>query len=35
MGLFRPYTTLLVGVALGLFVVPKVAAKVGVSVPGM
>jgi len=35
MSLFRPYTTLAVGIALGLFVVPAITRKLGVSVPGV
>jgi hypothetical protein len=34
MAFFRPYSTLLIGVAIGVFVVPRVSAKLGVSVPG-
>lgn len=34
MGFLKPYSTLLVGIALGVFVVPKVASRVGVAIPG-
>lgn len=34
MSLFTPYKTLFIGIALGLFVVPMVARKAGVSIPG-
>jgi hypothetical protein len=34
MRIFRPYSTLAVGIALGIFVVPIVTRKLGVSVPG-
>jgi hypothetical protein len=34
MTFFKPYRTLAVGIALGLFVVPMVTRKLGVSVPG-
>lgn len=34
MSFLRPYRTLAVGIALGLFVVPMVTRKLGVSVPG-
>ncbi len=34
MSILKPYSTLLVGIALGLFVVPKLASKAGVSIPG-
>lgn len=30
----RPYSTLLIGVALGMWVLPKVLSKTGVSLPG-
>lgn len=30
----RPYSTLLLGVALGMWVLPKVLSKTGVSLPG-
>jgi hypothetical protein len=32
--ILKPYSTLLVGIALGIFIVPKLAAKAGVSIPG-
>lgn len=35
MTLLKPYRTLAVGIALGLLVVPVVARKLGVSVPGV
>lgn len=35
MSVFKPYTTLAVGIALGVFVVPKVLAKANVNLPGM
>lgn len=35
MGMLRPYSTLGIGIALGLFVVPKVLRKVNVNVPGV
>lgn len=31
---FKPYTTLGVGIVLGIFVVPVVTRKLGVSIPG-
>jgi hypothetical protein len=31
---FRPFSTLAVGIALGMFVVPKVTSRLGVAVPG-
>lgn len=34
MSIFKPYTTLAVGIALGLWVVPKLLGKAGVSLPG-
>lgn len=34
MSMLKPYSTLLVGIALGIFVVPRVLSKVGVSIPG-
>lgn len=34
MSLLRPYKTLAIGVVLGMFVVPIVTRKLGVSVPG-
>lgn len=34
MSILKPYTTLAVGIALGLFVVPKVLGKLNVSLPG-
>lgn len=34
MAFFKPYSTLFIGIALGIFVVPKVTARLGVSVPG-
>jgi len=34
MSFLKPYRTLAVGIALGLFVVPMVTRKLGVSVPG-
>jgi hypothetical protein len=30
----KPYSTLLVGIALGIFVVPRVLSKAGISLPG-
>jgi hypothetical protein len=35
MGFLKPYSTLLVGIALGVFVVPKVTSRLGVSLPGV
>jgi hypothetical protein len=35
MRIFRPTSTLLVGIALGVFVVPKALRAVNVNVPGM
>lgn len=35
MSVFKPYTTLAVGIALGIFVVPKLLAKANISLPGM
>jgi len=35
MTIFRPYTTLLVGVVLGVLVVPKVLRAANINVPGM
>lgn len=35
MSFLRPYSTLLVGIVLGAIVVPKVARKAGVSIPGV
>jgi hypothetical protein len=35
MSLFRPYTTLAIGIALGVFVAPKVLRKVNVTLPGV
>lgn len=34
MSFLRPYSTLAIGIALGVLVVPKVLAKLNVSVPG-
>lgn len=34
MSFLKPYRTLAIGIALGLFVVPAVTRKVGVSIPG-
>jgi hypothetical protein len=34
MTFLKPYRTLAVGIALGIFVVPIVTRKLGVSVPG-
>lgn len=34
MNMLRPYSTLLIGIALGVIVVPKVLSKLNVSVPG-
>jgi hypothetical protein len=34
MSFFRPYSTLLIGIALGVYVVPKVVGRLGVSLPG-
>lgn len=31
---FRPYSTLILGIALGVFVLPRVLSKTGVSLPG-
>jgi hypothetical protein len=35
MTFLKPYRTLAVGIALGIFVVPIVTRKLGVSVPGV
>jgi hypothetical protein len=35
MRMLKPYSTLAIGIALGLFVVPAVTRKLGVSVPGV
>jgi hypothetical protein len=35
MSVFRPYTTLAIGIALGVLVVPKVLRKVNVNLPGV
>lgn len=35
MALLKPYRTLAIGIALGLFVVPLATRKLGVSVPGV
>jgi len=34
MRFFKPFSTLLVGIALGVYVVPKVTSRLGVPVPG-
>lgn len=34
MQFFRPFSTLAVGILLGVYVVPKVVARTGVSLPG-
>lgn len=34
MSVLKPYSTLLVGIALGIFVVPRVLSKAGISLPG-
>ncbi len=33
MSFFKPFSTLAVGIALGLWVVPKVASKTGIRLP--
>lgn len=35
MSALRPYSTLAIGIALGIFVVPKVLRKINVNVPGV
>lgn len=34
MSMLKPYPTLLVGIALGIWVVPKVLSKANVNLPG-
>jgi hypothetical protein len=34
MGFFKPFSTLAVGIVLGLYVVPKVARAVNIPLPG-
>ena len=33
--MFKPYSTLLVGIVIGAFVVPKVVRATGLNVPGV